>query len=299
MEKVIKLENVDQYNNLYGLETLHPLVSIVDLTKATKSVNHIQMNYGLYALFLKETKSCDIKYGRQYYDYQEGTIVCFGPGQTAGVETTEDEVSPPVYGIIFHPDLIRGTSLGKTIKDYTFFSYCPEEALHLSLREKQIILEFLERIRQELERCIDRHSKKIISKYIELLLDYCTRFYERQFITRSEVNKKVFREFNHLLDNHFNVKVSLSTDVLSDEYCANLLHLSPAYFNDLLKYEIGKEFKEYIQFKRFEIAKGWLVNTDKTLGQIAQELGFSNSQYFSRLFKKITGCSPNEFRMPN
>lgn len=123
---------------------------------------------------------------------------------------------------------------------------------------KQIILEFLERIRQELERCIDRHSKKIISKYIELLLDYCTRFYERQFITRSEVNKKVFREFNHLLDNHFNVKVSLSTDVLSDEYCANLLHLSPAYFNDLLKYEIGKEFKEYIQFKRFEIAKdGW------------------------------------------
>ena len=299
MDRVIKLDNVDHYNSLYGLETLHPLVSVVDLTKATKSVNHIQMTYGLYALFLKGAKNCDIKYGRQHYDYQEGTIVCFAPGQTAGVEMLNDVVQQEVYGILFHPDLIRGTSLGKTIKDYTFFSYCPEEALHLSLREKQIILEFLERIRQELERCIDRHSKKIISKYIELLLDYCTRFYERQFITRSEVNKKVFREFNHLLDNHFNVKVSLSTDVLSDEYCANLLHLSPAYFNDLLKYEIGKEFKEYIQFKRFEIAKGWLVNTDKTLGQIAQELGFSNSQYFSRLFKKITGCSPNEFRMPN
>lgn len=118
---------------------------------------------------------------------------------------------------------------------YSFFGKFNDAALNIFLREKQIILEFLERIRQELERCIDRHSKKIISKYIELLLDYCTRFYERQFITRSEVNKKVFREFNHLLDNHFNVKVSLSTDVLSDEYCANLLHLSPAYFNDLLK----------------------------------------------------------------
>ena len=119
MDKVIKLENVNQYNELYGLETLHPLVSVIDLTKATKTVNHIQMNYGLYALFLKESKSCDIKYGRQYYDYQEGTIVCFAPGQTAGVSTIEDEINPAVYGIIFHPDLIRGTSLGKDIKKYT------------------------------------------------------------------------------------------------------------------------------------------------------------------------------------
>ena len=129
MEKVIKLENVDLYNSLYGLETLHPLVSIVDLTKATKSVNHIQMNYGLYALFLKETKSCDIKYGRQYYDYQEGTIVCFGPGQTASVETFEDEVSPPVYGIVFHPDLIRGTSLGKEIKKIYFLFLRSERSI--------------------------------------------------------------------------------------------------------------------------------------------------------------------------
>ena len=119
MDKVIKLENVNQYNELYGLETLHPLISVIDLTKATKTVNHIQMNYGLYALFLKESKSCDIKYGRQYYDYQEGTIVCFAPGQTAGVSTIEDEINPAVYGIVFHPDLIRGTSLGKDIKKYT------------------------------------------------------------------------------------------------------------------------------------------------------------------------------------
>ena len=299
MDKILNLDNVDQYNQLYGIETLHPLVSVVNLNEATCGVDFIRLNYGLYALFLKLEKSCDIRYGRQKYDYEEGTIVCFAPGQTAETTSTVTNIQTNAYGILFHPDLLRGTSLSKTIKSYTFFSYEVNEALHVSEEEQTIILDCLNIIRKELEHGIDKHSKKLIATYIELLLGYCMRFYERQFITRSEVNKKVFREFNHLLDNHFNVKVSLSTDVLSDEYCANLLHLSPAYFNDLLKYEIGKEFKEYIQFKRFEIAKGWLVNTDKTLGQIAQELGFSNSQYFSRLFKKITGCSPNEFRMPN
>lgn len=168
MDKVIKLENVNQYNELYGLETLHPLVSVIDLTKATKTVNHIQMNYGLYALFLKESKSCDIKYGRQYYDYQEGTIVCFAPGQTAGVSTIEDEINPAVYGIIFHPDLIRGTSLGKDIKKYTFFSYAVNEALHLSDQEKEIVMDCLKKISIELEHGIDKHSKALIAMNIEL-----------------------------------------------------------------------------------------------------------------------------------
>ena len=180
MDKVIKLENVNQYNELYGLETLHPLISVIDLTKATKTVNHIQMNYGLYALFLKESKSCDIKYGRQYYDYQEGTIVCFAPGQTAGVSTIEDEINPAVYGIVFHPDLIRGTSLGKDIKKYTFFSYAVNEALHLSDQEKEIVMDCLKKISIELEHGIDKHSKALIAMNIELLLNYCMRFYERQ-----------------------------------------------------------------------------------------------------------------------
>lgn len=145
MDRVIKLDNVDHYNSLYGLETLHPLVSVVDLTKATKSVNHIQMTYGLYALFLKGAKNCDIKYGRQHYDYQEGTIVCFAPGQTTGVEMLNDVVQQEVYGVLFHPDLIRGTSLGKTIKDYTFFSYSVSEALHLSDQEKETVMDCLKK----------------------------------------------------------------------------------------------------------------------------------------------------------
>ena len=280
MDKVIKLENVDLYNSLYGLETLHPLVSIVDLTKATKSVNHIQMNYGLYALFLKETKSCDIKYGRQYYDYQEGTIVCFGPGQTASVETFEDEVSPPVYGIVFHPDLIRGTSLGKEIKKYTFFSYAVNEALHLSDQEKEIVMDCLKKISIELEHAIDKHSKALIAMNIELLLNYCMRFYERQFITRSNINKDALTKFEQLLDEYFADKICLSSN----------------YFGDMVKKETGKTPQEHIQTKVIELAKERIVDTEETVSQIAYSLGFQYPQHLCRLFKKRVGCTPNEYR---
>lgn len=296
MDKVIKLENVNQYNELYGLETLHPLISVVDLTKATQSVNHIQINYGLYALFLKGEKSCDIKYGRQYYDYQEGTIVCFGPGQTASVSTFKDEISPAVYGIIFHPDLIRGTSLGKDIKKYTFFSYAVNEALHLSEQEKEIVKDCLKKINIELEHGIDKHSKALIAMNIELLLNYCMRFYERQFITRNTANKDALTKFEQLLDEYFQSQLPTQDGLPSVKYFADKVYLSSNYFGDMVKKETGKTPQEHIQAKVIELAKERIVDTEETVSQIAYSLGFQYPQHLCRLFKKRVGCTPNEYR---
>ena len=297
MNKIIKLESVDQYNSLYGLETLHPLVSVVDLTKATKSINHIQMNYGLYALFLKETKSCDIKYGRQYYDYQEGTIVCFAPGQSASVEMLEDEIQPQVFGIVFHPDLIRGTSLGKSIKKYTYFSYAVSEALHLSEQEKEIVMDCLKKIQIELEHAIDKHSKELIAMNIELLLNYCMRFYERQFITRNNVNKDALTKFEQLLDDYFESQLPMQDGLPSVKYFADKIHLSPNYFGDMIKKDTGKTPQEHIQEKIIELAKERIIGTDNTVSEISYALGFQYPQHFVRFFKRHVGYTPREYRL--
>lgn len=299
MDQTVKLEIVDQYNSLYGLETLHPLVSVIDLTKATKSVNHIQMSYELYALFLKQTKSCDIKYGRKFYDYQEGTIVCFAPGQTASVETLENEVNPPVYGIVFHPDLIRGTALGKSIKNYTFFSYTVNEALHLSDEEKGIVMDCLEKISLELEHAIDKHSKSLIAMNIELLLNYCMRFYERQFITRNDANKDTLTKFEQLLDDYFQSNLPMQDGLPSVRYFADKICLSSNYFGDMVKKETGKTPQEHIQQKIIELAKEHILETNETVSQIAYTLGFQYPQHLCRVFKKRVGCTPNEYRTQN
>lgn len=297
MDKIIQLENVDQYNNLYGLETLHPQVSVVDLTKAIRMVNHVQMNYGLYALFLKQTKSCDIKYGRKFYDYQEGTIVCFGPGQTACVEMLEEEVKPEVYGIVFHPDFIRGTSLDKKMKNYTFFSYAVNEALHLSDQEKSIVMDCLEKISIELQHAIDKHSKSLIAMNIELLLNYCMRFYERQFITRSHVNKDALSKFEQFLDDYFQSDMPVQEGLPSVKYFADKICLSSNYFGDMVKKETGKTPQEHIQEKVIALAKEHMMESDDTVSQIAYTLGFQYPQHLCRLFKKRVGCTPNEYRM--
>lgn len=296
MDKILNLDSVDLYNKLYGLETLNPLVSVIDLNKATSSVDLIRFNYGIYALYLKLEKACDIKYGRQTYDYQEGTIVCFAPGQTAETNPTTDKVQVNAHGILFHPDLLRGTSLGKNIKKYTFFSYEVNEALHLSEEERSIVMDCLKIIRMELEHGVDKHSKTLLVNHIELLLNYCMRFYERQFITRGKTNRDVLTRFENLLDEYFESTLAEQDGLPTVKYFADKLCLSSNYFGDMFKKETGKSPQEYIQEKVIELAKERISGTADTVSQIAYSLGFQYPQHFCRLFKKRVGYTPSKYR---
>lgn len=295
MDKIIRLDTVDDYNKLFGFETRHPLVSVVDLKDATRVPKRVTVNYGIYAVFLKDTRCGTLRYGRQKYDYQEGTVTSFAPGQV--VETEMDEnVKPAARGVLFHPDIIKGTSLGQEIRSYSFFSYSSNEALHLSLREREIFSDCLDKINLELDHSIDRLSKRLISRNIQLLLDYCLRFYERQFITRAEANGTVLSRFENLLDEYFENSSAQTEGLPTVRYFADKVCLSPNYFGDLVKKETGKTPQEYIQNKIIDLAKEMIIGTDKTVSEIAYELGFQYSQHFSRIFKKNVGCTPLEYR---
>ena len=295
MSEIIRLDSVDKYNRFFGLETLHPLVGVVDLSGATLFPNHFTINYGLYALFLKDVKCGDIRYGRQRYDYQEGTVVSFAPGQVAEIEMPAG-TRPMARGLLFHPDLIKGTSLGAEIKGYNFFSYSSNEALHLSDEEKCIFLDCLEKIKMELAHPIDRLSKRLISRNIQLLLDYCMRFYERQFVTRATANRDVLSRFEDLLNAYFQGGKPQSEGLPTVKYFADKVCLSPNYFGDLIKKETGKTPQEYIKDRLIDVAKGLIAGTDKTISEIAYELGFQYSQHFNRVFKKNVGYTPVEYR---
>ena len=295
MEEIIKLDSVDKYNKLFGLETRHPLVSVVDLKKSTHWPTRFRINYGVYALFLKDVKCGNILYGRQSYDYQDGTIVCFGPGQVAETEMPQD-VQPQAQGILFHPDLIRGTALGQEIRNYSFFSYETREALHLSEEERRIVTDCLAKIGAELEHAIDKHSRRLITANIGVLLDYCMRFYDRQFTTRSDVNADIITRFERLLDEYFDGDVPQREGLPTVKYFADKVCLSPNYFGDMIRKQTGRTASEYIQEKVVERAKESLLATNKTTSQIAYELGFQYPQHLSRTFKRVVGCTPNEYR---
>jgi len=291
MEKEYNFKTISEYNSFNNHETLHPLVSVIDFSKAKKRTGS-KMNFDLYCIFLKDVKCGDLKYGRHNYDYQEGTLVFVSPGQTIDVENKVDLYQPMGHGLVFHPDLIRGTSLGKALSEYHFFSYHTNEALHLSSKERQLILDLFEKVKSELEQSIDKHSKKLIASTVELLLNYCDRFYDRQFITRETANKGVLEHFEELLNGYFKSEKPYSIGLPSVAYCAEQLHFSANYFGDLIKKETGKTAQEFIQEKIINVAKDKIFERDRSVSEIAYELGFRYPQHFIRLFKNRLGHPP-------
>jgi len=293
-----RIDTITEYNNSVGQETLHPLVSIIDFAKVEPFVfTRSQMN--VYAIFLKNIKCGNITYGLNNYDYEEGTLIFVSPGQVFGIEGDGKKQQGSGTALIFHPDLIRGTSLGKHIDEYTFFSYEVNEALHLSAREREVINECLSNIQYELEHAIDSHSKTLIVSYIELFLNYSRRFYERQFNTRSHVNKDILVRFENILKDYFSSEEPLESGLPSVSYCADKLFISPNYLGDLLKKETGKSAQEHIQLRMIDVAKEKIFDAEKSISEIAYELGFKHPQHFTRMFKKGTGLTPNEYRMMN
>ena len=298
MEELNRFETIAQYNNFNNAETLHPLVSVVDYSKAGPRVLR-RSYFGFYGIFLKDVKCGDLRYGNNYYDYQEGTLVFVGPGQISGIENPTEVYQPKGFGLVFHPDLIHGTSLGRHIQDYTFFSYEVREALHLSERERETVLDCLSKIAAELQQSIDKHSKLLITTNIELLLNYCVRFYDRQFITREHANKGMLEKFETLLNNYFLSEKPQTQGLPTVAWCADQMHLSANYFGDLVKKETGRTAQEYIQSKLMDVAKEKIFDRDKSVSEVAYELGFKYPQHFTRLFKQRVGQTPQEYRMMN
>jgi len=297
MEEIINFRNIHEYNVFNNNETLHPLVSVVDLEKAHPRQLR-RLRYDFYTIFLKKIHCGDLRYGLNHYDYEEGTLIFLAPGQVIG-EHKDEYYQPQGTALVFHPDLLSGTTLGKKMADYTFFSYAVNEALHLSEQERKIITDCFDKISYELRRGIDKHTKQLVLSNIELFLNYCDRFYDRQFITRENVNTGLVERFEALLNTYFASEKPHHIGLPTVAYFADELHLSANYFGDLIKKETGKSAQEYIQGKIIAIAKDRIFDTDKNISEIAYELGFKYPQHFTRLFKSRVGYTPNEFRNLN
>ena len=294
MEKII-LDSLKTYNELYGLKTSHPLIGVLDLKDATKIVNHIEMKFEVYALFLKNGIQCTLKFGRKSYDYQEGTIVSFAPGQLVTLDEETDELGPDVTAIMFHPDLIYGTPLASKIKDFEFFSFSQAESLHLSEKEREKFNFYLDLIREELERPIDSHTAAVLAAHIQLLLEHLDRFYDRQFITRHKVNSDIVSQFQQNLQNYFKENEIITTPNVG--YFAEKASLTTGYFSNLIKKETGMSPKDLISLQLIDEAKRRLIETNQDISVIAYSLGFDYPAHFSRLFKKVTGFTPKEYRL--
>jgi AraC-like DNA-binding protein len=301
MKDIITIQSISQLHELVGYaKPKHPLITVLDYSRFKPNPEHASIRFvtNFYLISLKSPAPKSLIYGRNYYDFAEGTLIYVAPNQVVSLGEIDDSTAYDGWGVYFHADLINGTLLGKKIKDYSFFGYQVNEALHVSEDEKLVLKQIVQNIEREYQGNLDRFSHTLVVNYLEQLLNYSDRFYHRQFITRQKPNSELLSRFEALLKDYFN-RPSIETGLPTVEFFADQLALSAGYLTDLLKHETGKTTKEHIQSELIEQAKIRLLNSSKTINEIAYDLGFDYPQYFNRLFKSKTGQTPLQFRHLN
>lgn len=293
MSKILKVRNVSDYSSYVGHADRHPLVSVIDYAEVSP-VRHCLNNYSIYGVFFHDEAKIDLTYGCGKYDYKKGAVICVAPGQIGGKEDNGELVMLTGWALLFHPDLLHGTHLEKNIKNYSFFDYRVNEALHMTDEEHDILASLMRQVRDELQKRRDELQDAIIVGYIELILNFCQRFYNRQFITRKLENSDILMKFDGLLRDYYMEKRQLELGLPTVQYCADKLCMSSNYFGDLVKKTTGDTASNYIRQHIVLQAKNVLA-AGASISQAADELGFEYPQHLSRMFKKQTGLTPSEY----
>jgi AraC-like DNA-binding protein len=300
-QDIQNIRSISQLHEIFGFEKpTHPLISIIDVSKWEIPEQFVGVKYtsNLYTIGLKD-KSCGLQYGRNTYDFNEGVLLFTAPNQVQSVSKAQELEEIKGWMLFFHPDLIRNTSLGQSITEYSFFTYDVYEALHLSDAEQNTITDCKNMVQNEILERIDNHSQTVIASSLELLLNLSRRYYERQFNTRSAQNSDVVSQFYTLLNGYFNGGKFVEIGVPSIEYFSDKIHLSGNYLSDLLKKETNYTVKDHVNNFIIEKAKTLLLSQAVPVSSIAYNLGFNYPHYFSRLFKSKTGLTPQEYRKLN
>lgn len=293
MSKIMKIKNVSDYSRYLGHTDRHPLVSVINYAEVSP-IRHSLNSYSVYGIFFHDQQDIDLTYGCGKYDYKSGTVICVAPGQIGGKEDNGERVMLTGWALLFHPDLLRGTTLSKNIKQYTFFDYRVHEALHMTDEEHDIFVSLMQQIRNELQKPHDELQNAILIAYIELVLNFCQRFYNRQFTTRKLENSDILMKFNNLLNDYYEKNTQLTLGLPTVQYCADKLCMSPNYFGDVIKKTTGDTASNYIRQYVIQRVKNELA-TGASIVQVADDLGFKYPQHLSRMFKQQTGITPSEY----
>lgn len=294
MAKILKVNHTGDYSSYLGQTDRHPLVSVIDYEKVSP-VRHSLNRYGVYGLFLHDEAAVDLTYGCGRYDYKESALICVSPGQIGGKEDNGETVNLTGWALLFHPDLLHGTSLEKNISNYSFFEYRINEALHMSREEKDTIVGLIKEIDKEIANTPDDLHNSIIVGYIDVLLRFCQRFYNRQFLTRSLENKDILSRFHSVLAEYFKSGLQEGNGLPSIQYIADKLCMSPNYLGDLIKRATGESAGFHIRAYAVQVAKN-AIGSGLSVSETAYKLGFDYPQHLSRFFKKQTGMTPSEYQ---